>query len=184
MRHNIKLFAACIMGAAMLLSSCEERIGGEGNIFFTADVASYKGVGTKAAAIGNPDNDTDTYVPMFTDKYGTAGFTVSAYKGTTARFTNAISFYANQKWSLDQTAKWYSGETLDFYAFAPAGAAFASNQSVNPSINAIRRSAAGLYGRILFRIGRGRRCRGTRSPYDFLSSSGRSTLQSRRYSRV
>ena len=133
MRHNIKLFAACIMGAAMLLSSCEERIGGEGNIFFTADVASYKGVGTKAAAIGNPDNDTDTYVPMFTDKYGTAGFTVSAYKGTTARFTNAISFYANQKWSLDQTAKWYSGETLDFYAFAPAGAAFASNQSVNPS---------------------------------------------------
>ena len=120
MRHNIKLFATCIMGAAMLLSSCEERIGGEGNIGFTADVASFKGnnIGSKAAPIGDPANDPDTYVPLFTTKYGTDGFTVSAYNGTTAKFTNAISSYNNGIWVLDQNAKWFSGETLDFYAMA------------------------------------------------------------------
>lgn len=120
MRHNIKLFAACIMGAAMFLSSCEERTGGEGNIGFTADVASFKGniIGSKAAPIGDPANDPDTYVPLFTTKYGTDGFTVSAYNGTTAKFTNAISSYNNGIWVLDPTAKWFSGETLDFYAMA------------------------------------------------------------------
>ncbi len=120
MRHNIKLFATCIMGAAMLFSSCEERIGGEGNIGFTADVASFKGnnIGSKAAPIGDPANDPDTYVPLFTTKYGTDGFTVSAYNGTTAKFTNAISSYNNGIWTLNQNAKWFSGETLDFYAMA------------------------------------------------------------------
>ena len=120
MRHNIKLFATCIMGAAMLLSSCEERLGGEGNIGFTADVASFKGnnIGSKAAPIGDPANDPDTYVPLFSEKYGTNGFTVTAYNGTTAKFTNAISSYNNGIWTLNQNAKWFSGETLDFYAIA------------------------------------------------------------------
>ena len=120
MRHNIKLFATCIMGAAMLLSSCEERLGGEGNIGFTANVASFKSnnIGSKAAPIGDPANDPDTYVPLFSEKYGTNGFTVSAYNGTTAKFTNAISSYNNGIWTLNQNAKWFSGETLDFYAIA------------------------------------------------------------------
>lgn len=134
MKHNINPFAALFMGAAMLLSSCEERMNEVGNIGLTADVANYKGytIGTKAEPIGDPDYEETTYVPLFATKYGTAGFTVNAYKGTTSRFVNATSSYSGGEWVLNQNAKWYSGEVLDFYAVAPANANV-SNLSVNPS---------------------------------------------------
>ena len=133
MRHNINIIAACILGAAMFLSSCEERMGENGNIGFTADVASFNGryIGTKGAPIGDPVLDPDTYVPLFQTKHGANGFKVSAYKGTTAKFTDATSKFTNGKWNLTPSAKWYSGETLDFYAITPDRGV--SNQSVNAS---------------------------------------------------
>ena len=102
----------------MLFGSCDERIESEGNIGFTADVASFNGgyVGTKGEPIGDPLLDPDTYVPSFQTKHGANGFKVSAYKGATAKFTDAVSKYTNGAWTLTPGAKWYSGETLDFYA--------------------------------------------------------------------
>ena len=137
MKHIFNIYAALFVGAAMMLGSCENRMSEEGNIGFTANVASFKGVGasTKAALIGDPADDASTYVPLFNTTYGTAGFTVSAYNGTAAKFTNATSTYSGGAWTLNQAAKWYSGETLDFYAIAAT--AGVSNFAVNASTKKI-----------------------------------------------
>lgn len=134
MKKNILVLAASVMGTAMLLSSCQERLGSEGNIGFTANVASYKGynVGSKAAPIGDPLNDPDTYVPLFQTTYGSNGFSVSAYKGTTLKF-DGTSKYVSGDWALDQTATWISGENLDFYAIAPIAARGISGYNVDPA---------------------------------------------------
>ncbi|MBQ3984457.1 MAG: fimbrillin family protein, partial [Bacteroidales bacterium] len=134
MKHNILVLTASVFGAAMLLGSCQERLGGEGNIGFTADVASYKGynVGSKAAPIGDPLNEPDTYVPLFQTTYGAAGFNVKAYKGTTLRL-DGTSKFTNGDWTLDQTAKWYSGENLDFYAIAPVNNRGITGVNVDPA---------------------------------------------------
>ncbi|MCR4863982.1 MAG: DUF285 domain-containing protein [Bacteroidales bacterium] len=133
MRHNILILAACILGASMLFGSCDERIESEGNIGFTADVASFNGgyVGTKGEPIGDPLLDPDTYVTSFQTKHGANGFKVSAYKGATAKFTDATSKFTNGTWTLTPGAKWYSGETLDFYAITQDRGI--SNQNVNAS---------------------------------------------------
>ena len=122
------------MGAAMLLGSCQERLGDEGNIGFTADVASYKGynAGTKAAPIGDPLNQPDTYEPLFQTTYGSAGFNVKAYKGTDLRI-DGTSKFTNGDWNLDQNAKWYSGEVLDFYAIAPVNNRGITDVNVDPA---------------------------------------------------
>ena len=137
MKHIFNIYAALFVGAAMMLGSCENRMSEEGNIGFTANVASFKGVGasTKAALIGDPADEASTYVPLFNTTYGTSGFTVSAYKGTAAKFTNATSTYSGGVWTLNKTAKWYSGETLDFYAMAAT--AGVSNFAVNASTKKI-----------------------------------------------
>ena len=134
MKHNILVLTASVFGAAMLLGSCQERLGGESNIGFTADVASYKGynVGSKAAPIGDPLNQPDTYVDLFQTTYGAAGFNVKAYKGTTLRL-DGTSKYTNGDWTLDQTAKWYSGENLDFYAIAPVNNRGITGVNVDPA---------------------------------------------------
>ncbi|MBR6269622.1 MAG: fimbrillin family protein [Bacteroidales bacterium] len=129
MKNNIHILAALFAGAAMLLSSCEKQMTEGGNIGFTVDVDSYKLLTTKAAPIGDPANDPDTYLPLFQTKYGSTGFKVSAYNGTTARMTGATVAYRNE-WTPNVDAQWFSGETLDFYATAGSGI---SNLSIDPA---------------------------------------------------
>ena len=137
MKNNIHILAALFAGAAMLLSSCEKQMTEGGNIAFTVDVNSYKLLTTKAAPIGDPANDPDTYLPLFQTRFGSTGFKVSAYNGTTARMTDATVAYRNE-WTPNVDAQWFSGETLDFYAIA--GSSDASGKGIsNLAVNAAQK---------------------------------------------
>ena len=132
MRHSIIYLAAGLLSAAAMLTSCDYRLDEDnsGGIRFTAEAVSFAqpGVRTKATPVNTVSAFTDTYT----------SFKVSAYKGTTARVSNGTVSYSSSAWSLNQTAKWYSGETLDFYALAfpettPPMITLAENMSVIPS---------------------------------------------------
>ena len=125
MKHSIIYLAAGLLSAAAMLTSCDYRLDDDnsGGIRFTAEAVSFAqpGARTKAAPVNTVAAFTDTYT----------SFNVSAYKGTTARVSNGTVSYSSSAWSLNQTAKWYPNETLDFYALAAP--ATAPTLSVTPS---------------------------------------------------
>ena len=127
MKHSIIYLAAGLLSAAAMLTSCDNRLDDDnsGGIRFTAEAVSFSqpGVRTKATPVNTVSAFSDTYT----------SFSVSAYKGTTARVSNGTVSYSSSAWSLNQTAKWYSNETLDFYALAAP--ATAPTLSVTPSSN-------------------------------------------------
>lgn len=100
------------MTAALSLNSCDNRMGSDmsDGFSFSATAVSYNGsVGTKATPINTVDAFESTYT----------SFTVSAYKGAAAKFTEGTSTYSSGEWNLTATdAKWWPNESLDFYALA------------------------------------------------------------------
>ena len=134
-RHSILFLAAGVMAAALSLSSCEERVGSEGGDFgFSASAVSYTGPGawTKATPINTVSAFESTYT----------SFKVSAYKGSTAKFTDKTSSYSAGEWNLNTTAKWYPNETLEFFAVAPANGA---TLSITPASGTTGASASFTY---------------------------------------
>jgi len=124
----MKTIAASLLAASVLFSSCKDQMStNESNIGFTADVLSYtdSGVSTKSAPIGVPTSPGTTYVSQFVSAYGESGFIVNAYQELTPRLSNAKATYSEREgiWNVSQEAMWLSGETLSFYAYAPADAA-------------------------------------------------------------